>query len=64
MPVLTMIIMRTIVRTLPRPLIIIAWVAEDQVTEHLASGALARVLEDWCGAGDPMTAFLSVPSAF
>jgi DNA-binding transcriptional LysR family regulator len=26
----------------------IAWVAEDRVAEHLASGALVRVLEDWC----------------
>ena len=26
----------------------LAWVAEDRVTEHLASGALVRVLEDWC----------------
>ena len=25
----------------------LAWVAEDRVTEHLASGALVRVLEDW-----------------
>ena len=22
--------------------------AEDRITEHLASGALVRVLEDWC----------------
>jgi DNA-binding transcriptional LysR family regulator len=26
----------------------LAWVAEDRVTEHLESGALVRVLEDWC----------------
>jgi DNA-binding transcriptional LysR family regulator len=26
----------------------LAWVAEDRVTEHLATGALVRVLEDWC----------------
>ena len=26
----------------------LAWVAEDRVTPHLATGALARVLEDWC----------------
>lgn len=26
----------------------LAWVAEDRVPEHLASGALVRVLEDWC----------------
>src|SRR5688572_18204413 len=26
----------------------LAWVAEDRVTEHVASGALVRVLEDWC----------------
>ena len=26
----------------------LAWVAEDRITEHLASGALVRVLEDWC----------------
>jgi DNA-binding transcriptional LysR family regulator len=26
----------------------LAWVAEDRVAEHLASGALIRVLEDWC----------------
>jgi len=26
----------------------LAWVAEDRVTRHLATGALARVLEDWC----------------
>ena len=26
----------------------LAWVAEDQITEHLASGALVRVLEGWC----------------
>jgi DNA-binding transcriptional LysR family regulator len=26
----------------------LAWVAEDRVAEHLASGALVRVLEDWC----------------
>ena len=25
----------------------LAWVAEDRVIEHLASGALVRVLEDW-----------------
>lgn len=25
----------------------LAWVAEDRVLEHLASGALVRVLEDW-----------------
>jgi DNA-binding transcriptional LysR family regulator len=25
-----------------------AWVAEDRITDHLASGALVRVLEDWC----------------
>jgi DNA-binding transcriptional LysR family regulator len=28
----------------------LAWVAEDRVSEHLASGALIRVLEDWCPA--------------
>ena len=26
----------------------LAWVSEDRVAEHLASGALVRVLEDWC----------------
>lgn len=26
----------------------LAWLAENRVTEHLASGALVRVLEDWC----------------
>ncbi len=26
----------------------LAWVVEDRITEHLASGALVRVLEDWC----------------
>jgi len=26
----------------------LAWVSEDQVVEHLSSGALVRVLEDWC----------------
>jgi hypothetical protein len=26
----------------------LAWVAEDRVARHLASGALVRVLEDWC----------------
>jgi DNA-binding transcriptional LysR family regulator len=26
----------------------LAWVAEDRVTRHLATGALVRVLEDWC----------------
>jgi DNA-binding transcriptional LysR family regulator len=26
----------------------LAWVGEDRVLEHLASGALVRVLEDWC----------------
>ncbi|HMI46432.1 MAG TPA: LysR substrate-binding domain-containing protein, partial [Gemmatimonadaceae bacterium] len=26
----------------------LAWVAEDRVTPHLATGALMRVLEDWC----------------
>jgi DNA-binding transcriptional LysR family regulator len=26
----------------------LAWVAEDRITEHLATGALVRVLEDWC----------------
>src|SRR5215208_3187949 len=26
----------------------LAWLAEDRVAEHLASGALVRVLEDWC----------------
>ena len=26
----------------------LAWVAEDRVTPHLATGALVRVLEDWC----------------
>jgi DNA-binding transcriptional LysR family regulator len=26
----------------------LAWVGENRVTEHLASGALVRVLEDWC----------------
>lgn len=26
----------------------LAWVGEDLVTEHLASGTLVRVLEDWC----------------
>jgi DNA-binding transcriptional LysR family regulator len=26
----------------------LAWVTEDRIGEHLASGALIRVLEDWC----------------
>lgn len=26
----------------------LAWVGEDRVSEHLASGALVRVLEEWC----------------
>ena len=26
----------------------LAWVTEDRITEHLASGALIRVLGDWC----------------
>ena len=26
----------------------LAWVAEDRITDHLASGALIGVLEDWC----------------
>jgi DNA-binding transcriptional LysR family regulator len=26
----------------------LAWVAEDRVAAHLESGALIRVLEDWC----------------
>ena len=26
----------------------LAWVAEDRIEQHLASGALVRVLEDWC----------------
>jgi DNA-binding transcriptional LysR family regulator len=26
----------------------LAWVAEDRVARHLASGVLVRVLEDWC----------------
>jgi DNA-binding transcriptional LysR family regulator len=26
----------------------LAWVGEDRVADHLASGALVRVLEDWC----------------
>ena len=26
----------------------LTWDAEDRITEHLASGALVRVLEDWC----------------
>ena len=26
----------------------LAWVAEDRVLPYLASGALMRVLEDWC----------------
>lgn len=26
----------------------LAWVAEDRVAPHLASGALVRVLKDWC----------------
>jgi DNA-binding transcriptional LysR family regulator len=26
----------------------LAWLAEDRVAEHLSSGALIRVLEDWC----------------
>ena len=25
----------------------LAWVAEDRIARHLASGALVRVLEDW-----------------
>ena len=25
----------------------LAWVAEDRIAQHLASGALVRVLEDW-----------------
>ena len=38
-----------------------AGVAEDRVTEHLASGALLRVLEDW---GRPFPAFfLYYPSS-
>jgi DNA-binding transcriptional LysR family regulator len=26
----------------------LAWVTEDRVAEHLASGTLVRVLDDWC----------------
>jgi DNA-binding transcriptional LysR family regulator len=26
----------------------LAFVGEDKVSQHLASGALIRVLEDWC----------------
>jgi DNA-binding transcriptional LysR family regulator len=26
----------------------LAWVADDRITEHLATGSLVRVLEDWC----------------
>jgi DNA-binding transcriptional LysR family regulator len=26
----------------------LAWLSEDRVAEHLASGALVRVLDDWC----------------
>ena len=26
----------------------LAWLSEDRVSEHLESGALVRVLEDWC----------------
>jgi DNA-binding transcriptional LysR family regulator len=26
----------------------LAWVTEDRVAEHLASGALVRVVEEWC----------------
>jgi hypothetical protein len=26
----------------------LAWVSEDRVADHLASGALVRVLDDWC----------------
>src|SRR5688500_3003086 len=26
----------------------LAWVSEDRVMDHLAHGALVRVLEDWC----------------
>jgi DNA-binding transcriptional LysR family regulator len=26
----------------------LAWVAEDRITGHLASGSLVRVLDDWC----------------
>jgi DNA-binding transcriptional LysR family regulator len=26
----------------------LAWVTEDRISEHLDSGALIRVLEDWC----------------
>ena len=26
----------------------LAWVSEDRVVDHLANGALVRVLEDWC----------------
>jgi len=26
----------------------LAWIAEDRVADHLANGALVRVLEDWC----------------
>ena len=28
----------------------LAWVTEDRIAEHLESGALIRVLEDWCPA--------------
>jgi DNA-binding transcriptional LysR family regulator len=26
----------------------LAWVVEDRIVEHLASGSLIRVLQDWC----------------
>ena len=26
----------------------LAWVTEDRIAEHLESGALIRVLQDWC----------------